>query len=98
MNKIKTLFLSLPLAAILSCAHVLPVVECAEPAVVAIIENDFSSGNWESAVVADLEKYGPSVVDCVVNQIISEATKKGNVGDSDMVTHAKAWKASHSNG
>jgi hypothetical protein len=83
----------LPLAALLACAHVVPVAMCAEPLVVQIIENDFSSPDWASKIEEDAAKYGPSVIECVVNQIIAQA--EGATSESSKVEHAKAWKAAH---
>lgn len=79
-----------------SCAHVLPVASCAEPLVIQVVQNDLSGPDWESKVVSDVGKYGVSVVDCIVNEIITQATaaeKAGKVGTTPMVDHARAYKA-----
>lgn len=82
--------------ALVSCAHVAPIASCGEALAVQVIENDLSGSDWEAKVIIDLGKYGPGVVDCVVNEIISQASaaeKAGKVGASPKVDHAKAYRA-----
>lgn len=86
--------LLLSLATGMNCAHVQPIAACATDAIVAAIEDALTRPDWEAELEQLVVADGPSVVECVIEQIIAQSGSKA--GADVKVEHAKAWKAKHS--